>query len=38
METGVIEALKSICDGAGMDWAGIAAAMKVQGRIHLETY
>jgi benzoyl-CoA 2,3-epoxidase subunit A len=38
METGVIEALKSICDGAGIDWAATAQAMKTQGRIHLETY
>jgi benzoyl-CoA 2,3-epoxidase subunit A len=38
METGVIEALKSICDGAGLDWVATAQAMKTQGRIHLETY
>ncbi len=38
MEAGVVAALKTICEGAGLDWAALAQAMKTQGRIHLETY
>ena len=38
MEAGVIEALADICRGAGLDWVAISAAMRDQGRLHLETY
>jgi benzoyl-CoA 2,3-epoxidase subunit A len=38
METGVIDALRDIATQAGMDWNATAQTMKVQGRIHLETY
>ncbi len=38
MEEGVVLALQEIARGAGLDWDGIGAAMKQQGRLHLETY
>jgi benzoyl-CoA 2,3-epoxidase subunit A len=38
MEHGVTEALREIAEGAGLPWASVGAAMKQQGRLHLETY
>ncbi|MFM8575308.1 MAG: benzoyl-CoA 2,3-epoxidase subunit BoxA [Limnohabitans sp.] len=38
MEEGVVMALRDIVQGAGMDWEAIAAELKTQGRLHLETY
>ena len=38
MEEGVVLALRDIAQGAGMDWEAIAAELKTQGRLHLETY
>ena len=38
MEEGVVLALADIAKGAGLDWEYIGAAMKKQGRLHLETY
>jgi benzoyl-CoA 2,3-epoxidase subunit A len=38
MEEGVVLALRDIARDAGMDWDAIGAAMKSQGRLHLETY
>ena len=38
MEEGVVMALRDIAQGAGMDWEAVAADLKKQGRLHLETY
>ena len=38
MEEGVVMALRDIAQGAGMDWASVGAALKKEGRLHLETY
>jgi benzoyl-CoA 2,3-dioxygenase component A len=38
MEEGVVLALAEIARGAGLDWDQVGAAMKQQGRLHLETY
>ncbi len=38
MEEGVVMALRDIAQGAGMDWDSVGAALKQQGRLHLETY
>lgn len=38
MEEGVVLALKDIAQGAGLDWEAIGAALKRDGRLHLETY
>ena len=38
MEEGVVLALSDIAAQAGLDWDSIGAAMKQQGRLHLETY
>ena len=38
MEEGVVMALRDIAQGAGQDWDAIGAALKQQGRLHLETY
>jgi benzoyl-CoA 2,3-dioxygenase component A len=38
MEEGVVLALRDIAQGAGLDWDGVAAALKREGRFHLETY
>ncbi|MFY9511952.1 MAG: benzoyl-CoA 2,3-epoxidase subunit BoxA [Rubrivivax sp.] len=38
MEEGVLLALRDVALGAGLDWDGIAAALKREGRLHLETY
>ncbi len=38
MEEGVVLALREIAHGAGLDWPAIGAALKKEGRLHLETY
>ena len=38
MEEGVVLALRDVARQAGLDWDGIAAALKREGRLHLETY
>lgn len=38
MEEGVVLALHDIARGAGMDWESVGAALKREGRLHLETY
>jgi benzoyl-CoA 2,3-dioxygenase component A len=38
MEEGVVMALRDIAQGAGLDWTHIGAALKKEGRLHLETY
>jgi len=38
MEAGVVDALRDICDGAGLDWAATHTRMLGEGRFHVETY
>jgi benzoyl-CoA 2,3-epoxidase subunit A len=38
MEEGVVLALRDIAKDAGLDWEATGAAMKRDGRLHLETY
>jgi len=38
MEEGVVLALRDIAAGAGLDWDQAGAALKREGRLHLETY
>jgi len=38
MESGVLEALRDIAQGQGLDWPGLHEQMKAQGRLHFETY
>ena len=38
MEEGVVLALREIAQDAGLDWPAIGAALKKEGRLHLETY
>ncbi len=38
MEEGVVLALRDIASGAGLDWDAVAASLKGDGRLHLETY
>jgi len=38
MEEGVVLALRDIAQGAGLDWDAVGAALKREGRLHLETY
>ena len=38
MEEGVVMALRDVAQGAGLDWDTIGAALKREGRLHLETY
>ena len=38
MEEGVVLALRDIAKDAGMDWEATGAALKRDGRLHLETY
>ena len=38
MEEGVVLALRDVAQAAGLDWDAIGHALKVQGRLHLETY
>jgi benzoyl-CoA 2,3-dioxygenase component A len=38
MEAGVMDALREICEGVGLDWAATHARMLGEGRFHVETY
>ena len=38
MEEGVVLALHDIASNAGLNWDSIGAALKRDGRLHLETY
>jgi benzoyl-CoA 2,3-dioxygenase component A len=38
MEEGVVLALHDIAQGAGLNWDSVGAALKREGRLHLETY
>ena len=38
METGVLDALRDACIGAGMDWPALHARYVQEGRFHVETY
>jgi benzoyl-CoA 2,3-epoxidase subunit A len=38
MEHGVLQSLETIAKGSGMDWSTVKEKMRVQGRLHLETY
>ncbi len=38
MEDGVVLALRDVVQKAGMSWETVAAALKKEGRLHLETY
>jgi benzoyl-CoA 2,3-dioxygenase component A len=38
MEEGVVLALRDVAIQAGLDWSAVAAALKREGRLHLETY
>ena len=38
MEEGVVLALRDVAVEAGLDWDAMAAALKREGRLHLETY
>ena len=38
MEEGVLQALQDISVSAGLDWATVAATLKQEGRLQLETY
>ena len=38
MEEGVVVALRDIAQAAGLDWDALGAALRRQGRLHLETY
>jgi len=38
MEEGVVMALRDVAQQAGLSWDTVAAALKSEGRLHLETY
>ena len=38
MEEGVVLALKDVAQAAGLNWDTVGAALKREGRLHLETY
>jgi benzoyl-CoA 2,3-dioxygenase component A len=38
MEEGVVLALRDVAVNAGLDWDTVGAALKRDGRLHLETY
>lgn len=38
METGVMDALRSVCAAEGLDWSALSAKMVKEGRFHVETY
>ena len=38
MEEGVLSAMRHIAEGAGLSWDTVGAALKKEGRLHLETY
>jgi benzoyl-CoA 2,3-dioxygenase component A len=38
MEEGVVQALRDVAQGAGLSWDTVAASLKMDARLHLETY
>ncbi len=38
MEAGVLQAFETVCTGAGLRWGDLEAAMRAEGRLHIETY
>ncbi len=38
MEEGVLLALREVAQQAGLEWEAVGAALKREGRLHLETY
>ncbi len=38
MEDGVVLALRDVAQQAGLNWDSVGAALKAEGRLHLETY
>ena len=38
MEEGVVMALRDVANEGGLDWEAVAAQLKREGRLHLETY
>ena len=38
MEEGVVLALRDVAQQEGLNWDAVAAGLKAQGRLHLETY
>jgi benzoyl-CoA 2,3-dioxygenase component A len=38
MELGVIESLQDIAIQAGLSWESLSETLKIEGRLHLETY
>ena len=38
MEEGVVLALRDVAQQSGLDWEAVGAALKSEGRLHLETY
>ena len=38
MEEGVVLALRDVAQNAGLNWETVGAALKAEGRLHLETY
>jgi benzoyl-CoA 2,3-dioxygenase component A len=38
MEAGVVEALREVAEQGGLDWPTLGAALRAEGRLHLETY
>jgi benzoyl-CoA 2,3-epoxidase subunit A len=38
MEEGVVLALRDVAEEAGIGWGALGAALKTEGRLHLETY
>lgn len=38
MEEGVVLALRDVAEDAGLSWEAIGAALRNEGRLHLETY
>jgi benzoyl-CoA 2,3-dioxygenase component A len=38
MEEGVVLALRDVAQQAKLDWESVGAALKREGRLHLETY
>jgi benzoyl-CoA 2,3-dioxygenase component A len=38
MEEGVVLALRDVAQQAGLSWNAVGAALRLQGRLHLETY
>ena len=38
MEDGVMQALRDVAQGAGLNWGEVSERLKKEGRLHLETY